>query len=72
MSLIGSFIDLGWWGLSGKSIVDEELFPKSADAIFKDDLLSFSAYFLYKEKSNLFVLCMMILLETRIRNCDSK
>ena len=56
MSLIGNFIDLGWSGFSGKSPVDEELFPESADAILKNDLLSFSAYILYKEKSNLFFL----------------
>ena len=68
MSLIGNFIDLGWCGFSGKSPVDEELFPESADAFLKNDLLSFSAYILYTEKSNLIFLCMMIQFETRIRN----
>ena len=72
MSLIGNFIDLGWCGFSGKSPVDEELFPESADAILKNYLLSFSAYILYKEKSNLLFLCMMIQFETRIGNRDSK
>ena len=72
MSLIGNFIDLGWSGFSGTSPVDEELFPESADAILKNDLLSFSAYILYKEKSNLFFLCMMIQFETRIGSRDSK
>jgi len=46
VSLIGNFIDLGWCGFSGKSPVDEELFPESADANLKNYLLSFSAYFL--------------------------
>ena len=68
MSLIGNFIDLGWCGFSGNSPVDEELFPESADAFLKNDLLSFSAYILWTEKSNLMFLCMMIQFETRIRN----
>ena len=68
MSLIGNFIDLGWCGFSGKSPVDEELFPESADAFLKNDLRSFSAYILWTEKSNLIFLCMMIQFETRIRN----
>ena len=44
VSLIGNFIDLSWCGFSGDSPVDEVLFPESADAILKIDLLSFSAY----------------------------
>jgi len=46
LSLIGNFIDLGWCDFSGKSPVDEEVFPESADAIVKKDLVSFSAYIL--------------------------